>query len=174
MKLPPSPPTIAVPAVETFLCCRHGFRFGFCRTSEGGTSSAEAPAATTSVARHALSSSRTSQGATSTAITDPAASTRSPHGDPAPPTAWPLLGRFSNRTRRRTAATAGAESPAVDYGFGPGRPPCPSARRANTPPLAVATTPTPAASSDPTVLIPSGRDHPEPVGTPTLRVSPSP
>ena len=52
--------------------------------SVGSTSSAEAPAATTSVTRHAPSSSSTSQGADSTAITDPAASTPSPHYDPAP------------------------------------------------------------------------------------------
>ena len=33
--------------------------------------------------------------------------------------ALPPTGRISTRTRRRTAAAAGAAQPAVDYGFGP-------------------------------------------------------
>ena len=105
---------------------------------------------------------------------DPAASAPSPHGDPAPTTALPSSGSISTRTRRRTAAAAGAEPPAVDNGFGLGGAPRPPARRANTParvlrpqaPLAVAAAPAPAALPAPTVPIPSGRDRAEPVGTP--------
>ena len=119
----------------------------------GGTGSAEAPAAATSVAQHAPPTSSTPQGADSAEITDPAASAPSPQGDPAPPTALPPSGRISTRTRRRTAAAAGAEPPAADYGFGPAVAPRPSARRTITspqvprsrPPLAVATAPAPAA-----------------------------
>ena len=119
----------------------------------GGTGSAEVPAAATSVAQHAPPTSSTSQGADSAEITDPAASAPLPQGDPAPPTALPPSGRISTRTRRRTAAAAGAEPPAADYGFGPAVAPRPSARRTITspqvprsrPPLAVATAPAPAA-----------------------------
>ena len=143
--------------------------------------SVEAPAAAMTVAQHAPSPSSTSRGADSAAITDLAASTPSPSGDPAPPTALPPSGRISTRTRRRTAAAAGAEPSAVDYGYGPGGAPRPSARRITTPPrvlrprppLAVATAPAPAVSSAPTVPIPSGRDLAEPVGAHILRLSPS-
>ena len=71
--------------------------------------------------------------------------------------------------------------PAVDYGFGPGGAPRPSARRANTPPRVprprpgppTAAIPAPAASSVPTVPVPSDRDRAEPVGTPFLRLTPT-
>ena len=147
-----------------------------------GTGSAGALAAATSVAQDALSPSSTSQGANSAGITDPAASTLSPDGDPAPPIALPPSSRISTRTRPRTAAAAGAEPPAVDYGFGLDEAPRPAAQRINTslrvrrprPPLAVATPPALAASPFLTVYIPSGRDRAEPVGTPILRLSPSP
>ena len=148
--------------------------------SGGGTGSAEAPAASTSVAPHAPSTSNTSQRPDSAEITDPARSAPSPRGDPAPPTALTPSGR--TWTRRRTAAASGTEPPAGDYGFGPGGAPRPSARRTITPsrvlrprpPLAVATAPAPAASPSLTVPIPSGRDRPEPVGTPIVRLPPSP
>ena len=86
----------------------------------------------------------------------------------------------STRARRRTPAAAGAEPPAVHYGFGPDGAFCPSARRANTPPrvsrpqppLAVVTAPAPAPSPAPTVPIPSGHDRTEPVGIPLLRLPP--
>ena len=77
------------------------------------------------------------------------------------------------RTHWRAATAASAAPPAVDYGFGPGGAPRPSARRANTP-LRIrrprpgphtAATPAPAASSVPTAQIPSDRDRAEPVGT---------
>ena len=93
------------------------------------------------------------------------------------------LGRAEEQSlQRRTVAAAAAEPPTVDYGFGPGGAPCPSAGRANTPPrvprprppLAVATASAPATSPAPTVPISSGRDHAEPVGTLLSRFSPSP
>ena len=118
-------------------------------TPGGGTGSAEDPAAATNVAHHAPPTSRTSQEADSAEITDPAASAPSPQGDPARATALSPSDRISTRTRRRAAAAAGAEPPAVDYGFEPGGTPHPSARRTITPPrvprprppLAVATAP---------------------------------
>ena len=72
------------------------------------------------------------------------------------------------------------QPPAVDYGFGPGGAPRPSARRANTPPRVprprpgppTAATPAPAASPVPTVPIPSDRDRAELVETPLLRLTP--
>ena len=103
-----------------------------------------------------------------------------PLGDPAPSTALPPSGRISTRTRRRTAAATGTALPAADYGFGPGGVPRPFERRANSPPrvprprrpLVVVTAPAPAASPAPTVPIPSGRDHAEPMGTPLVRLPP--
>ena len=112
----------------------------FAVLSEGGTGSAEAPAAATCVAQHAPSTSSSSQGADSDAITDPAASVPSAHGDPTPPTVLPPSGRISPRTRRGTAAAGGAEPPAVDYGVGPDGAPRPSFRRANTPPQSLTAT----------------------------------
>ena len=84
------------------------------------------------------------------------------------------------RTRPGTATAAGAALPAVDYGFGPGGAPRPSARRANNPPRIprprpgppTAATPAPTTSSVPTVPIPSDRVGAEPVGTPLLRLTP--
>ena len=142
-----------------------------------GLDSAKAPAAATAVAQYAPS-----QGADFTAITDPAASALSPPGDPAPPTALPVSGRISTRTRRRTAAAAGTAPTAVDYGFGPVGAARPSVRRANTTPrvsrpqlpLAVVTTPALATSPVPTVPIPSDHDRAKPVGTPFLRLLPPP
>ena len=69
--------------------------------SEGGTGSAEPPAAATAVAQHVPS-----QRADSAAITDRLVSAPSPPGDPAPPIALPPSGRISTRTHRRTAASA--------------------------------------------------------------------
>ena len=85
------------------------------------------------------------------------------------------------RRKRRDGKTNHRQNPpAVDYGFGPGGAPRPSARRANTPPRVprprpgppTAATPAPAASSLPTVPIPFDRDRAEPVGTPLLRHTP--
>ena len=163
------------PAADT------AFDLFFAVPSEGSTGSTGAPSAATAVAQHAPSPSSTSQEADSAVITDPAASTPSPPGDPAPPTAMPSSGRISTRTRRRTAAGASIEPPAVDYGFGPSGALHPPARRANTPPrvsrprppLAVVSAPAPAASPALTIPIPSGGDRAEPVGTPPLRFPPS-
>ena len=165
---------------ELFPAADTAFASFFAAPSGGGTGSAEAPAAGTSVAQLAPPTSSISQGADSAEITDLAASAPSPRGDPAPPTALTPSGR--TWTRRRTAAASGTEPPAGDYGFGPGGAPRPSARRTITPPrvprprppLAVATAPAPAASPSLTVPIPSGRDRPEPVGTPIVRLPPSP
>ena len=69
------------------------------------------------------------QGKYSAVITDPAASTPSPPGTPAPPNVVPSSGRISTRTRRRTTAAAGSSPPVVQFGFGPVGAPRPSARR---------------------------------------------
>ena len=98
----------------------------FAVPSEGDMGSAEGPLAATAVAQH------TSQGAHSAAITDPAASAFSPPGDPAHPTALLPSGRIFTLTRRQTAAAVVTGPPAVDYGFGLGGPPCPSARRVSS------------------------------------------
>ena len=90
------------------------FALVFAVPSEGGTGSVEALAAATSVAQHAPCPSSTSHGADSAAITDPAASAPSPHGDPAPTAALPPSGRISTRTCRKTAVAAGAKPLAVD------------------------------------------------------------
>ena len=116
------------PAADT------AFSSDFAVPSEGGTSSAEDPAAATAVAQHVPSPTSTSQEVDSAATIDPAASAPSSPGDPAPPTALPFSGSISTRTRRRTAAAAGAAPPAVDNGSGPGGASRPFARRANTPP----------------------------------------
>ena len=87
---------------------------------------------------------------------------------------------LTTRARRRTAAATGAAPPAVNNDFGPGGPPRPSARHAVTPPRSsrprprapVVWAPAPAASSVPTVPIPSDRDRAEPLGTPLLRLLP--
>ena len=107
---------------EHFSAADTAFASVFAVPSGGGTGSAEAPAAATSVAQHALPTSSISQGADFAEITDPAASASSPQGYPAPPTALPSSGRISTWARRRTAAAAGAEPPAADYGFGPAGP----------------------------------------------------
>ena len=144
-----------------------------------GEGSAESPAAATPVAQPTPSRSPT-QGADSVEPTGQTASATASPGPPAPPTVKPSSDRISPRTRRRTATAAGTAPPAVDYGFGPGAAPRPSARRANTPPRVArprpgpptAATPAPAASSVPTVPIPSDRDRADPVGTPLLRLPP--
>ena len=117
-----------VPAVDT------AFASIFAVPSEGGTVSVEAPAATTAVAQHAPSPTNTRQRTHSSAITDPAASTASLPGDPAPPIALPPSGRTSTRTNQRTGVASSAAPPAVDYDFGPDGAPRPSERRANTRP----------------------------------------
>ena len=74
--------------------------------------------------------------------------------------------RISTQTRRCTATAADTALPGVDYGFGPGGAPQPSARRANPPPRVprprpdppTAATTAPAAPSVPTVLITSDGD----------------
>ena len=130
--------------------------------TEVGTGSAEAPAAATAVAQP-TPSRRPTQGVDSVETTGPTASAPASPGSPAPPTVKPSSDRISTRTRRRTATAAGATPPALDYGFGPGGAPRPSARRANTPSRVprprtgstTAVTPDPAASPVPTVPIPT-------------------
>ena len=110
----------------------------------------------------------------------PTASAPASPGSPAPPTVKPFSDRISTRTRRCTATAAGNAPLAVDYGFGPGGAPRPSARWGDTPPRVLrprpvpptAATPSPAASSVPTVPIRSDRDRAEPSGTPFLRLTP--
>ena len=76
-------------------------------------------------------------------------------------------GRISTRTRRRTAAAAGAAQPAVDYGFGPGGVPRTPSSRVDPPPrvprprlpLAAAPSASRAPTPVPTVPIPSDRDQ---------------
>ena len=99
---------------------------------------------------------------------------------PTPPSeasvAQPPSGRVSTRTRRRTAAAAGAAQPAVDHGFEPVRVTQSSSFRVNPPPraprprppLAVAPSTSRAPTHVPTVPIPSDRDRPEPLGAPLL------
>ena len=67
-----------------FPAANTAFASGLAVPFEGGTGSAEAPAAAMAVAKHAPS-----QGANSVAITDSDASVLSPPGDPAPTTALP-------------------------------------------------------------------------------------
>ena len=119
---------------EWFLVADTAFALASAWPSEGCTGSAEAIAAATAAAQNSPSPTSNSQGADSAVIIDPAASTPSPPGDPAPPIALPPSGRTSTRRRRRTADATGAAPPAVDHGLGPGRALSPSARRANTPP----------------------------------------
>ena len=97
-----------VSAAVTTVDCRPGrgfcfpapdtaFASFFAMPSEGGTSSAEAPATATAVAQHAPSPTNTSQGADSAAMIDPVASAPSLPGHPAPPIALPPSGRISTR-----------------------------------------------------------------------------
>ena len=92
------------------------------------------------------------------------------------PVAPPPTSRISTRTRKRTAAAAGAAQTAVDYGFGPGRVPRTSSSRVDPPPrvlrlqspLAAAPSASQAPTPVPTVPIPSDRDRAEPLGAPLL------
>ena len=151
----------------------------FAVPTEVGTGSAEAPTAATTVAQPTPSRSST-QGTDSVDGTGPIAFTSASPGSTAPQTAKLSSDRISTRTRRRTATAPGIAPPAVDYGFGPGGAPPPSARRANTPPRVLrprpappaTTTPAPAASPVPTVQIPSDYDRAKPVGTPLLWLAP--
>ena len=153
--LHPSPPSIAAPAAGGLCLQPTTIRFGLRRTHRG---------------RHGLRRSPCCPDG------------RRPCLDwlSGAPTVKPSWDRISTRTRRRAATAASPAPPAVDYGFGPGGAPRPSARRANTPPRVprprpgppTAATPAPAASSVPTVPIPSDRECAEPVGPPFLRLTP--
>ena len=83
--------------------------------------SAEAPAATKSVAQPTPSRSSV-QGTDPVEPTGPTAPVSTSPGSPAPQTMTPFSDRISTRTRRRSAAAAGKAPLAVDYGFGPGGP----------------------------------------------------
>ena len=142
--------------------------------------SAEAPAAT-SVAQPTPSRSSV-QGTDPVEPMGPTAPVSTSPGSPAPQTMTPFLDRISTTTRRRSATAAGKALPAVDYGFGPGGPSRPSSRRVTTPPrdrrlraaLPAAATPNLADPPARTVPLPSDHDHAEPLGTPLLRLTPSP
>ena len=130
--------------------------------TEIGAGSAEDPAAAAGVARPTPSRSPT-EGTDSVETTRPTASAPAPPGSPAPPTVKPSSDLISTWTRRRTAIAASTAPPAAYYGFGPFGAPQSSARRANIRPRVPRTrpappavaTPAPAASTVPTVPIPS-------------------
>ena len=140
------------------------FASGFAAHSEVGTGSTEVPAATMTVTQPTPSRSST-QETDSVGTTGLTASAPASPGSPAPQTVKPSSDRISTRTRGRTETASGNAPPAVDYGFGPGGAPRPSAGRATTPPRVprpqpappTAATPAPAASSVPTVPLPSDR-----------------
>ena len=116
--------------------------------------SAEAPAATTSVAQSTPSRSSI-QGTNPVEPMGPTASVPTSPGSPAPQTMTPFSDRISTRTRRRSATAAGEEPPAVNYGFGPGGAPRPSSRRVTTPPRVPRPRPAPPAAA--TLLLPTRR-----------------
>ena len=116
--------------------------------SEGGTGSAEAPAATLGT-QHSPSSTIPSQGADVVSIANPAPFAPSPPRNLAPQTALPPSGHISTRKSRRTAAVTRIALTAVIYGLGSRGAPRPSVRRTSTslhaprpqPPFAVAADP---------------------------------
>ena len=113
----------------------------------------------------------------------PATPPEFPPRAPTPPSeasvTLPPSSRISTRTRRRPAAAAGAEQPAVDYGFGPGRVPWRFSSRVYPPqrvphpqlPLATAPSTSRAPASVPTAPIPTDRDRAEPLAAPLLGLS---
>ena len=107
--------------------------------------SAEAPAATSSVAQPTPFRSSV-QGTDPVEPTGPTAPVPTLPGSSAPQTPTPFSDRISTRTRRRSATAAGQAPPAVDYGFGPGGPPRPSSRRVTTLPRARRPRPAPPAA----------------------------
>ena len=94
----------ALPAAD------NGFVSVFAVPTEVGTGSAEAPAATTSVAQPTTSRSPT-HGTDSFETTGPTASAPASPGSSAPPTVKPSSDHVSTRTRRCTATAAGAAHP---------------------------------------------------------------
>ena len=143
--------------------------------------SAEAPAATTSVAQP-IPSRGLVQGADPVDPTGPTAPVSTSPGSPAPQTMTPFFDRNSTRTRQRSATAAGKVPPAVNYGFGPGRRQRQSSRRGRTPPRARRPRPAPSAAATPTladapartVPLPPDHDHAEPMETPLLPLTPFP
>ena len=182
MFLHPPPPSIALPAAGGGShTADNDFASVFAAPTAASEDSAEAPAATTSVAQP--TPSRISvQGTDSVEPVGPTASVPISPGSPVPQTMTQSSDRISTRTRRRSATAAGKAPPAVDYGFGPRGAPRPSSRRVTTPPRVPRPRPapplakTPALADSPvrTVPLPSDRDHAEPMGTPLLRLTPSP
>ena len=150
----------------------------FAVPSEVGTGSAEAPAVATAVAQPTPSRSPI-RGLT---WSRPRARPRPPLRRLAlrRPDGEAALGPHLHPDSSAYSNSSWSAPPAVGHGFGPRGAPQPSARQANTP-LRVpqpwpgpptAADPAPAASSVPTVPIPSDRDRTEPVGTPLLRFTP--
>ena len=164
----------ALPAAD------NAFASVFAVPTRVGEGSAEAPAAATPVAQPTPSRSPTQRSDSVEPKGQPASAPASP-GSPMPPTVKPSWGRISTRIRRRTATAASAALSAVDYAFlGPAGPldhlpggltPRREFPRPRPGPPTAAT-PAPAASSVPTVPIPSDRVGAEPVGTPLLRLTP--
>ena len=112
---------------RTLPAADNDFASVFAVPTEVGTGSAETPAAATTVTQPTPSRSST-RGTDSVETTGPTASASASPGSPAPQMAKLSSDRISTRTRRRTATAAGKAPPAVDYGFGPGGAPRPSAR----------------------------------------------
>ena len=159
----------------------HDFASVFAVPTVANEDSAEAPAATISVAQPTPSRSSV-QRVEPVSPTGPTAPVSTSPGSPAPQTMAPVSDRFSAETRRRSSTGAGKAPPAVDYGFGPGGVPRTSSRRVTTPPRARRPWPAPPAATTPTLAdpparsipLPSDHDHAEPTGTPLLRLTPPP
>ena len=129
----------------------------FAVPTEGGTGPAEALAAAATVAQQTPLSRSSTQETDSAATIGPTVSAPASLGTPAPPLAKPPSDCISIQTRPRMATATGNTPPAVDYDFGPGGGPRPSARRANTPPRVSRPRPTPS-----TVAIPAPTASPSP------------
>ena len=170
MFLHPPPPSIALPAAGGGLAVSRAADYDFVSVfavpttaSEG---SAEAPAATTSIA-HPTPSRSSVQGTDSVVFKGPTTSVSTSPGSPAPQTMTHSSDRISTRTRRRSATAAGKAPPAADYGFGPGGAHRPSSRRVTTPPRVRRLRPTPPAAATPTLADPPVCTVPHPSGTTT-------
>ena len=155
--LPPSPPSIAVPAAAYF-SLPHAPP-SHCRTPRGRHELCRSPPSGKkyiNVSQHAPLRSVTTQGSSFVAITDPAASAPSPPGTPARSTAATVLHCHLRAASplgchdEQPQLATGTAPPAVENGFGPGGGPCASLVRVNTPPLSL----TAASISDRPQLLP--------------------
>ena len=143
--------------------------------------SAEAPAATISVAQPTPSRSSV-KGTDPVEPTTPTAPVCISPGSLAPQTMTPFSDRISTRARRRSATAASKAPPTADYGFGPIGVPRPTSTRVTTPPRVRRAAPAPPAAGFPTLADPPARtvplqsdhDHAEPIRTPLLRLTTPP